>query len=59
MFSRSAAQSTRVIARGFASSARAERKVAVLGAAGQSLKYGRDRQGGALGVEEGASLWGL
>lgn len=34
MFSRSVARSTSLLARGFASSARAERKVAVLGAAG-------------------------
>lgn len=36
MFSKSVIKSSRVLARGFASSARAERKVAVLGAAGMS-----------------------
>ena len=36
MFARSVTRSTGLLARGFASSARAERKVAVLGAAGMS-----------------------
>lgn len=38
MFSKSVVRSSRVLARGFASSARAERNVAVLGAAGMFLQ---------------------
>lgn len=41
MFARSVARSSRTLTRGFASSARAERKVAVLGAAGEFRRRGQ------------------